>query len=704
MSAQPEAVVETPSKAASRLLSKLAGKGGHGTMHEYDDAGGRPVFWRVRIDYNDGRDKLIRPMHREGDAYALGLPERPVEGWPLYLVPELLKAPADARVWVVEGEKCVTALDKLHIVATTSGSCTSADGADWTPLRGRDVTIWPDNDEPGRKYAEAVTHKLQGIARSIRIVDVAALGLPNKGDVVNWLAAHPGATRADIESLRTVLALLAPCQTDTAGISLEPLPSALPPVPAFDARLLPNAVRPWCENLAAGLQVALDFTAIPAVVGLAGAIGRSLGIAMKRHEHWVERPMLWACVVGRPSSGKSPALRPAYRMLERLSELEHAQYETALRDFEAGRLVGKVARKRTEADIAKALKAGDKTGAAELAHAVVDAGEAPAEPRVIVNDATVEALGEILNANPRGVVQYRDELAGWLASLDREGREADRGFYLECWNGTGSYTVDRIGRGTIHIDACALSILGGMQPGKLAAYVRGAVQGGFADDGLMQRFQLAVHPDLPPGWRYIDAEVDDAAEAGAWAAFQRLRNLNPVAVGAERADWCDVPFLRFDDEAQDLLIEWMEQLMGRLRRGDEPPWMESHLAKYPALAGRLALVLHLADGGTGPVSADTLAGALNWCTYLEAHARRIYAPAGDNGLTAAHLILKKRKELADGFTARELHRHHWAGLDDVDTVRDGIDVLLEYQHIIELLPGNTQTGGRPSVSYAWRAA
>lgn len=484
----------------------------------------------------------------------------------------------------------------------------------------------------------------------------------------------------------------------------EPLPDPLPPVPSFDAQLLPGALRVWCAGIADGLQVPLDFTAIPAMVGLAGAIGRSIGIAMKRNQHWVERPILWGCVIGRPSSSKSPALRPTYRMLERLATLERDQYESELRNYQAGLIVADAAKANTKKAVQAALKMDNKERAARLAAEVIDGDNAPAEPRIVVNDATVEKIGELLNQNPRGLVQFRDELAGWLASLDREGREADRGFWLECWNGTGSYTVDRITRGTIRIEACAASILGGMQPGKLAEYVRGAVKGGFFDDGLIQRFQLAVYPDIPASWRYSDCAVNSNAETVVFDVFKRLRGLNPGDVGAERAEWCDVPFLRFDDEAQELLIEWLEGLMGRLRRGDEPAWMESHIAKYQGLVGRLALVLHLADGDSGAVSADTLAKAMNWCAYLEGHARRIYAPAIDTGLTAAHLILRKRVELADGFTARDIYRKGWAGLSDRKAIGDALDVLLDHHHVIELPAPVGPAGGRPSVSYAWRAA
>ncbi len=98
-------------------------------------------------------------------------------------------------------------------------------------------------------------------------------------------------------------------------------------------------------------------------------------------------------------------------------------------------------------------------------------------PRLIVNDATVEALGEKLNENPNGVLLLRDELYGWLAKMQQEEYASDRAFYLECFNGNGRYTYDRIGRGTVAVDHCILSIIGGIQPARIARLVRGTTKG-----------------------------------------------------------------------------------------------------------------------------------------------------------------------------------------------------------------------------------
>jgi len=689
--------VETPKQAAARLAAGALREGYKPQkLHVYADASGDPVYWRIRCKHPDTGEKWIRPMHWNGTGYAIGEPEAPAEGKPLYGLPELLAADPAALVWIVEGEWCADHLHKLGVIVTTSGSAASASSADWRPLQGRSCIVWPDHDDAGCKYVETVRSVLHAQGCTVEHIDVEALGLPDKGDAVDWLEMYPDATAADVLALPR----LTPTAPDNTTTAPEPLPSPLPAVPAFDADLLPASVRAWCVDAADGLQVPLEFTAIPAMVALAGAIGRRIGVAMKRHDRWVEVPMLWGCVIGRPSSAKSPALTPSRRMLERLATEERKAHDVELRDHESRALIAGANRANAKKAIQSALKKGDQSAAESAADAALFDEEPPSEPRIVVNDATVEKLGELLNANPRGLVQFRDELAGWLANLDREGREGDRAFWLECWNGTGTFTVDRIGRGTVRIEACAVSILGGMQPGKLAEYVRGAVRGGFSDDGLIQRFQLAVYPDLPANWSYSDRRPDPASEALAWATFQRLRALDPGSIGAEQPDGFDVPFLRFDDEAQAMLIEWTTDLMQRLRAGDEPAWLESHLSKYRSLAGRLALVLHLADGGTGPIVADTLAKALDWCGFLEAHARRIYAPAIDGGLSAAHAILRHRAELGDAFTARDVQRRGWAGLSDRDTIGEALELLVEHGQVSATVE---DTGGRPSVTFSWRA-
>lgn len=170
-------------------------------LHEYRDANGEPVLWRIRLRHPETGGKWIRPMHWNGSAYVAGEPPAQAGGRPLYRLPEMLAADPKTPVFVVEGETCADALHRLGLVAVTSGSASSDGGADWRPLAGRPVILWPDHDEPGRKYAERVRERLNGLRAACECLDVAALGLPEKGDAVDWIKAHPEATAADVLAL-----------------------------------------------------------------------------------------------------------------------------------------------------------------------------------------------------------------------------------------------------------------------------------------------------------------------------------------------------------------------------------------------------------------------------------------------------------------------------------------------------------------------
>ena len=96
----------------------------------------------------------------------------------------------------------------------------------------------------------------------------------------------------------------------------------------------------------------------------------------------------------------------------------------------------------------------------------------------------------------------RDALTGWWGQLDRVGREGERAFCLQAWNGDTGYTIDRIGRGTIQVEAYCMSVLGGIQPGRLRSCLADALKDGPSNDGLIQRFQLLVWPDTEPDWEH----------------------------------------------------------------------------------------------------------------------------------------------------------------------------------------------------------
>lgn len=172
------------------------------TIYVYRNANGKTWGWRARFENKTG-DKQIKPLHFNGKEWEMKEAPAPRKGKPLYRLPEILAG--DGPIFIVEGEKCADALASIGIAATTSGSATSANKADWTPMTGRACTIWPDNDDAGEQFAADVAEILDGLGCSVAMVDVAAIGLTDEGaDAADWLAENRSATAADVLGLPTI--------------------------------------------------------------------------------------------------------------------------------------------------------------------------------------------------------------------------------------------------------------------------------------------------------------------------------------------------------------------------------------------------------------------------------------------------------------------------------------------------------------------
>lgn len=168
------------------------------TSRAYDDLGPHTGKW----DYHAADGSLLACVYRHdtptGKQYrpwdvrarAMRMPEPR----PLYNLPAVVAADAVA---LVEGEKCADALMQRGIVAATAmgGAATAIDKTDWTPLAGITVTVWPDHDEAGARYADAVIQKLMRIGATVRRVSVP------QDKPAKWDAADAVAEGFDVEAL-----------------------------------------------------------------------------------------------------------------------------------------------------------------------------------------------------------------------------------------------------------------------------------------------------------------------------------------------------------------------------------------------------------------------------------------------------------------------------------------------------------------------
>ena len=442
---------------------------------------------------------------------------------------------------------------------------------------------------------------------------------------------------------------------------VSPISVNLRPVPPLGERLLPDPFRSWIKDMAERACCPLDLPSVAALVSVASVVGRKVAIRPRRRDDWTVVPNLWGMGVLPPGWLKTHCLEEPKKPLARLEREARDKHATALQDYA---ITEAVATAQTEAARA-ALKeqAKKKSGETELRKLASQALSKPAlvPPtlrRYIINDATVEKLGELLAENPDGLLLYRDELMGFLKGLERQGHEGDRAFYLEAWNGTGSYSYDRIGRGSLFIPSNTVSILGGIQPGKLAAYIRRAGSGE-NDDGLISRFQLAVYPDVDQPFVNVDRWPDTEAKNRAYAVFEKLALLDPGSIGATVDAVGDIPYLQFTDDAQVFFDDWRVDLETKVRSSQEAANLTSHLSKYRSLMPSLALLFHLIEvvsgSASGPVSLTSARRSAAWCQYLEEHARRIYQAAFDGDPEPAQRLAERLKSsLQSPFKARDV--------------------------------------------------
>jgi len=483
-----------------------------------------------------------------------------------------------------------------------------------------------------------------------------------------------------------------------------PLPDGLRPVPAFPFELLPERLRAWVTDIAERVQCAPEFVAVPVMVALGSLIGRRVGIRPQARTDWTEVPNLWGCIVGRPGVLKSPAMTAALAPLDRLSARAREEHAKRAAQDAAEAEARELRAALAKAEAKRRLMRDRGADVSDLL-APQDAIATSSARRYSTNDTSYQALAELLIQNPNGLLVVRDELVSLLAALDAEDNAEARGFYLTGWNGNQGYTVDRIGRGLgRHVEAVTLGLIGGTQPGRLASYINAANRGGAGDDGLIQRFGLLVWPDVGGEWRNVDRWPDHQAKRDAFDVFERLDELTPESVGAEQdtdhaGEPTGTPYLRFTPDALEEFTAWRTVLEREtLRGGDTPPALESHFAKYRKHVPALALICHLADGGTGPVGLAATLRAIAWAEYLEPHARRAYDSGQSQAVHAARMILQRIKEraLPDTFTKRDVYRPQWSGLTDRDTVGQALMLLEDHNYVSS---ERQATGGAPVTVY-----
>lgn len=556
------------------------------------------------FDRRTGEDKkkpeAARPGDRVGDDYDLRGPDwaelLEKDGWALE------RQAGEVRYWTRPG--------KDHGVSATTGKCRRGrDGADLLKVFTSNAPgLEMDGAYSKFRYYAIIRHH-GDFRAAARELGREGYGSERAPQTAEGGSGGPSGNSPDF-----------PDSPDGWGevVALGGPPPAVP----FPIEVLPTPVRRFVREVAAALPCPPDYVAVPLLVVAGAELGASRALEIK--EGHVQRALLYAAVIAPPGSLKSPALEKAAEPVSQEDEREQSAW-----------------RERMEAHK-------DQLAAYERQHkqAAKEGSEAPQKPqrpalrRVVVNDTTAEALAPILQENPRGLVLIRDELVGWVASMNqyREGgKGADQQFWLSGWS-SSTVVVDRKSNhdeGPLRIPHPFVAVVGTLVPEKLPLLRGDRGRQRADDDGFIDRILLA-YPDPLPAEGESWEEISPAARRDYHDAMGRLRTLEMV----ERQEGGRTIGYRphFVGLTEDARREWKlftDAHAEEVNSPDFPAHLRGPWSKLRGYCGRLALIIHYLrwaaaefESSVAPVDATDIARAVCLVTYFKAHARRVLACMG----------------------------------------------------------------------------
>ena len=459
------------------------------------------------------------------------------------------------------------------------------------------------------------------------------------------------------------------------------------PAPAFPADLLGPFWSAWVQEAADASSSPPDYPGC-ALLAAAGAALANVRRPMAG-AGWDEPPVLWMCLVGSPSSGKSPAMDRVTRLVRHAEDHMAAGFEDELREYETKKASAEAHLKvwRNDMDAYAKSPVGsppDKPAAAEMP-------DEPQRPRIAVSDATIEKLAVLAASLPRGLILSRDELAGWVAAFDRYGGNgSDRAFYLEAYGGRG-YTVDRMKNPEpIRVRHLSVGICGTTQPDRLGLITSGA------DDGLSSRF-LWCWPDVVPGFTLARKAFDDLS------AQYAINRLTTVPMGSDTFGKPAPAYLRLEDAAENVIEEFGREMAARADAvsgafGGSLGKARGHVLRLSAIIEHLWWC-----GESGPQSPQKIstASVKRACAlvggYFVPMAERVYGDAAipEDERNAMMIAKRLRQDRASHFNARTIGRELTVELRNGRKMDAACEVLIDHGLIRKAEVGDEHKGRRP---------
>ena len=630
--------------------------------------------------------------HLENGKWVSGRPKELFPVPPLYYCRDELPA----SIFLLEGEKDCDRLEQNHLAAV---SLPDGSGSDWYPeyqpyFSGRSVYIIQDNDDPGKKYAQRMAATLQGIAKSVYVLDLTQAWpeIPEHGDVSDLLD-HMG----DEDGKAAVLHLVADAKEwvppvadagpggafgtfGTIGTQWDdPIPFDEVETPPFPVDCLPDPMEAFVEELAESTQTPLEMGGTTGLGILSTAFQRRYTVQVT--PDWAEPLATFAVSIAPPGERKSAVLsamtKPVYRYEFRRREAEEI-------DLVQNRQEKDLLEKRLEFVKQQAAKAKNREQMEDARAEMLELSAQIAqfkslhEYKLLVDDITAEKLVDVMNTQEGSITVVSAEGGVFDAMAGRYDKAANFDVYLKGHAGD-SISVERIGRKSNYVESPRLSMILTIQPEVLNGLMSNTT---FRGRGLCGRFLYALC-NSKVGRRKIDTmPVSDITKRRYNDFIEKI--LSDENGGA----------VTLSNEADQLRKEY--QLCVEQRLGKEWEFMQDWGGKLVGATMRIAALLHLSSFPVEePINAEVMAAAIRLAEFYGVHAQAVYQIMGaDEEQTNAKYVWKKIVESGnESISKRDLWRlchGKFKKSDDIDPV---LQLLVDMNYIkIE----DQDTGGRPS--------
>ncbi len=489
------------------------------------------------------------------------------------------------------------------------------------------------------------------ISSTVRICNSANKQFLNisevKGDIIN-AALESGLPKA--EAIRTVNNGIKFSETHNTNFAEnEPDMDILKtkdllPAPRLNTSIF-KGLEHWVIQTAENTNAPVDYVAFSLLAGAAGVVGLSRTISTQTD--WIQHCAIWLGIVGEPSSGKSPAIKPIRDILNIIEKERKPYYLKAYREWEGAYIVAE----QKEKEWRRKLKKNPKNNLTRPDEAILP--EEPSPFHLLYGDITQESMAEELSLNVKGALVLRDELSGWIEGMNRySSGNSEKSFWLEAFSG-GKYITNRVKLGTNRheIEDLMATVFGTIQPKKL-------IQTVFKDsgEGFLARF-LWVYPEpIAPA-----IPKQKPSQSIVYETLKKLDSLmNPYNEDIKKQRKC----LYLNNSAQNYFEQWLLPHIEKTRK--EESKLNEFLGKGQGYVLRLALLLELLWWASSEypepteISLEAIKKAIElYDTYLTPMCERVYnmyySPTYNIEARAlARWILENKPE---SFTLRDVYNN-----------------------------------------------